>query len=968
MTVGRGVRMAVGAALCAAPAVARAQARASAPDRLVVRNNHEIAYTGPLDLTVDLPDGRYAGPGASADVRGGRAHAFVRLEGKGEVALTRVGALAADDFADGPFAVSSSGAAATLRWQSRSIGDVSLGLVVIPGDSATTDSAERAFVPAEIEYRREPDGAYRGNFARDGYTVDITARPYGAGWLDVAASVVRTAPTTAAPAYLALVRRLITPSPSEARQRFQGRALPGATSPSEWQADFRYAHGVDWTSWRAGDNGPTLLSVNGFTPVPSVKHGDRWGEGSHFYVWELTRQAADTTWLVSEIAGPNGHQPTKGYMAVAPYAQPPQGDTVALSWRLAVAQSPDSSWATSQLYAFAGTRLVSRSGDAEVADIGARSVMFGISYFPYSTFAENFDYYRTPGLNQEGFWPTSPVMWKQWRRFVPRMRTDLHIIRAMGFDAVRLHHLELLQTLDRADALAFLDFYAAESRRLGLHWLVDTEGPPEWVTTVLGRYADLAIRMEIENENLIPGITPDEPARWTAMYRAAKAADPNAQVYLTGAGNFSMDERLRTLGVPFDRVGLHAYKHGPEWPETFASHMLGAGGYATSIGRAVTLGEFNWKDLTRMSPEARRASFAGIYADVLAPRAIPEVFEFQLHEDIAFNAAVAGTLSRHYEPLWLDRRPKPEAFVAMELMRKYERPDAPTRRLPVTIAPATFAHGSATATYTVTNATGHPVVVRLTPVAYDGTRSTLAGSSLLRLAAGASASGRVKLSLPAGALPGTYHHFVEASFGGATSIGWGVAYNEGAPRFADTTVLGPHVAYVGGPGIVRAIDWARPLAVVFGAKSPALEVESAYQLANTLQSATGRAVWISSEQDLPDSLSRGGTVLLVGTPATNQLVAAANVPVAISGATIGAARTGRHPLVAATNARGTIAVDGAAHRVTLTGPDARGVEAAVVELELRYWPNAKDATSRVVGLEPGAALGHRAGGSVIDPP
>lgn len=949
MTVARGVRLAVGVALCVAPAEAYAQTHAARATHLVIRNNHEMPYSGPLDLRVDLADGRYAGPGgAAADVRGGVAHAFVRLTAKGEVTLARTGAPSASELAPGGFAIAPSRAATALRWRARSLGELALGLVVVDGDSGTTDGAVRDFAPAALGFRRGGDGAYRGSFTRSGYVVNVTAHQYGAGWLDVEADVVRTAPTTAAPAYVALVRRLVTPSPTDARQRFEGRVVPGAASPTEWQTDFRYSHGVDWTSWQT--RGATLLSVNGFTPVPSVMHGDHWGEGSHFYVWELARQAGDTTWLVSEIAGPNPHQPKKGYMAVVPYAQPPRGDTVALAWRLAVADAPDSTWAESQLRAFAGTRLVSRAGDAAVADVGVRSVMFGISYFPYSTFAENFDYYRTPGLDQEGFWPTSPVMWKEWRRFVPRMRTDLHIIRAMGFDAVRLHHLELLQSLDRADALAFLDFYAAESRALGLHWLVDTQGPPEWVTAVLGRYADLAIRMEIENENLIPGITAAEPARWTAIYRAAKAAAPDAQVYLTGAGNFSMDERLRTLGVPFDRVGLHAYKHGPEWPETFSSHMLGAGGYATRIGRAVTLGEFNWKSLTTLSPEARRASFAEIYADVLAPRAIPEVFEFQFHEDIAFNPSVAGTLTRHYEPVWLDRRPKPEAFVAMALMRKYERSDAPTRLLPVTVSPATFANGAATATYTVENATGHAVVVRLKPLAFDGTTTRLAGPPELRLAAGASASGRLTLALPAGALPGTYHHFIEASLAdGTTSLGWGVAYNEGAPRFADTTILGERVRYAGGPAIVNTIAWDRPLAVVFGAKSPALEVESAYQLANTLQSATGRAVWISSEHDLPDSLARGGTVLLVGTPATNALVAA------------------EHPATDGAG-HGTIAVNETAHRVVLAGIDARGVEAAVAELELRYWPNAKDATARVVGLEPGAALGHRAGGNVVDPP
>jgi hypothetical protein len=918
---------------------------------LVIRNNHEIPYRGPIDLGVDLADGRYAGPNAVADVRRGRAHLFATLPASGVVALTRTGAPVTNPFAhDGPLAVTPSATSLALRWRTRPLAGVALGLVVIPGDTATTDDAVRHFAPTPIAWTTSADGALHGAAEQNDYTVAVTARPYGEGWLDIRANVVRRATTSTAPSYIALVRRVVTPSPSDARMRYNGRELAGAATPDTWEADFRYVHGVDWVQWKTGAT--SLLSVNGFTPTPSVKHGGTWAEASHFYVWELTRQRGDTTYLVSEIAGPNAHQPKKGYMAVVPYAAPVQGDTVALKWRLALDDAPPAQWGEIQLREFSGARLVSRAGDTVRADIGVPYVTFGISYFPYSTFTENFDFHRVPGVTSEGFWATSPVMWKQWRAFVPRMRTDLHIVRAMGFDMVRLHHLELLQTLDRAEAFAFLDFYANESRNLGLRWLVDTEGPPEWVSAVLHRYADLVTRVELENEHLIPGIKPGDPQRWSAMYAAAKAAAPAAQVYLTGAGNNSMFERLRSLAVPFDRVGLHAYKHGPAWKEAWSSHMLGSAGYATELGKAVTLGEFNWKDLTRLPPETQATEFAEIYRQVLAPRAVPEVLEFQFHEDLAFNPAVAGTNSRHYEPLGLDRRPKQTAFVAMKLMRQYERPDAPTRQLPVQVHEVSFARGTAEAAFTVVNHTNRVQSVTLKPVAFDGTSTRLLTPSSLTLAPQAEASGRVALSLPANAGPGTYHHFIEARYDSATSIGWGVASNEGAPTFADSSVLGERVTYAQGLGVVNDVKWDRPLAVVFGDKSPALELEDAYQLANTLQAATGKSVHISSEKDLPDSLASRGTVLLVGTPATSALIA------------------GTHIVASGEPGHGTISLDRTNGRewLVLAGPDARGVEAAVVELELRFWPNAKDAVMRVTGMEKGAALGNRAGGAVVDPP
>jgi hypothetical protein len=915
--------------------------------KLVLRNNQDLPFRGPVDLTTDLADGSYAAADAVADVRAGRAHVFATLGAKSEVTLTRRAANADHPFRDGSLTVRDGSGGLALRWQDDQLADISLGLAVLPGSAGTADSAVKSYAPLPLAWTAAPDGELRATTERNGFVVHVSARPYGAGWLDVRTSIVaRTAQTT--PAYVALVRRVVSPSTHDASIRFNGRVLPVGDSPGLWEGDFRYVHGVDWMQWKSGAR--TVLSVNGFTPVPSVKHDTTWAEGSSFYVRERTRQMGDTTYLVAEIAGPNPDQPKKGYMAVLPYASPGVGDTVALKWRLAVEASPAETWAESQLREFSGTRSAVRDGAVVRAAIGVPYTLFGMAYFPYSTFTENFDFYRVPAVTSENFWPTSPVMWKQWRQFEPRMRTDMHIIRAMGFDVVRLHHLELLQTLPRAEALAFLDFYAGEARSLGLKMMIDTEGPAEWVSTVVGRYKDLVIRVELENEVLIPGIKPSEPARWKALYAAAKAAAPGADVFFTGAGNNSMFERLKTLGVPFDRVGLHAYKHGPNWEEAWGSHALGTAGYATELGKPMTLGEFNWKDLTLLSPEARPAEWARIYGNVLATRSVQDIIQFQFQESIAFNTSVGGTKSRHYEPVGTDRVPKPEAFVAMKLMREYGRPDAPVKVLPVQIGPVRFVSGKAEATFTIANETGVAQTISLTTEAFDGTTTKLLTPATMTLAAGASGSGRVALSLVQNGKPGAYHHFVNAQYKGGRAIGWGVVSNEGAPQFADSSVLGATVVYAQGKDVVRSIKWERPLAVAFGEKASALEVEQAFQLKNTLQAATGRYVRVSQEKDLPDSLATRGTVFLVGTAATSVLVAETKTAVQAD--------------------KGTIALyrEGGREWVVLTGVDAKGAEAAVVELELRYWPNAKDATIRITGMEKGKALGNSAGGSTIDPP
>ncbi len=929
-------------------AAAGAPGQAPQAKTLVIRNNHEYRFTGPVEIAAELPDGRYQGRDARADVRSGRVYATVSLAPRGSVTLTSEGRM---EGSRNLLDVRPASSSLAVQWQTRALADISLALSVIPGKSAAADDAVRAYTALPLSWVPSTDGSVRAAADRDGYHVDVTARAYGGGWLDVSANVSKQG-SPGAPAYVALVRRVVTRGVKDARLRFNGREFAGAESPGIWDRDFWYVRGVDWLRWRSGD--VSLVATNAFTPVPTVKHDSTWGEGSHFYVWERTRQAGDTLYLVSEIAGPNPDQAKSRYMAVSPYAALLPGDTVRLASRFSIATTPDTGWEEVQLRAFAGARLVSRSADTVRVDIGVSETTFGIAYFPYSTFIENLDYYRTAGTTSESFWPTSPVMWRQWRLFVPRMRTDLRIIRAMGFQAVRLHHLELLRALPRDEAFAFLDFFAGEARTLGLSLMMDTEGPADWVSAVVGRYRDIVTRVELENEILIGGIKPGDPARWSELYAAAKKASPSAQVFFTGAGNNAMFERLRGEGVPFDRVGLHSYKHGPQWKEAFASLTLGTGGYATSLGKAATLGEFDWKDLTKLTPEEKGTEFETIYRNVLAARAIPELIHFQFQEQAAFNTTVSGTMSRHYEPVGMDRRPKPEALVTQRMIREYGPQDAPVVQLPIEIGEVRFTKGSLSgvADFTVTNRTGRPVRVALASRSFDGTVGELLSSANISLASRVTARGRLRVSLPEGSQAGTYHHFLEATFDRVTALGWGVVSNEGAPTFADTSVLGTsRVRYAQGPASVRRFPWTAPAIVVYGVKASVIELEEAFQLGNTLQAASGQSVRVISEASLTPTERAGSNLIVVGTTASNALVESAGIETTAGIGTIAFKEFG--------NLRGWL---------ILTGADSKGVEASVVELVLRYWPNARDSSMRLVGMEKGAALGNRKQGSSIDLP
>jgi hypothetical protein len=199
---------------------------------------------------------------------------------------------------------------------------------------------------------------------------------------------------------------------------------------------------------------------------------------------------------------------------------------------------------------------------------------------------------------------------------------------------------------------------------------------------------------------------------------------------------------------------------------------------------------------------------------------------------------------------------------------------------------------------------------------------------------------------------------VRAECAGKTAWGWGIAANQGAPTFDTQPVLAGRVSYPQGAGVVTRVHWRGPVTVAWGAKAPVLDVEMAYLVANTLQSATGLPVRYMSTADLPDSLRRSGTLILVGSPHANPLVPASAVPAVAAGGDTAAANVGVVKVVAAPS-RTTL---------LLTGRTPRAVEAAATDFVLRYWRHAKDSAIRITGMEPGAALGHRAGVTNANPP
>jgi hypothetical protein len=238
-----------------------------------------------------------------------------------------------------------------------------------------------------------------------------------------------------------------------------------------------------------------------------------------------------------------------------------------------------------------------------------------------------------------------------------------------------------------------------------------------------------------------------------------------------------------------------------------------------------------------------------------------QIYEFQFNDCLAMSPLALKGI-RHYELLNLSRRPKIEAAEFQRLIDTYSAPDSTTRTLKVDRQDVTFQDGRATATIPVTNTSGKPL--HLT-VSYEGPSDlTLpaGGGAALSLAPGATANVPFDLALKPNALPGFYHAFarLEDKDNHVLRYAWVEARNVGQPTFDTST----HPDVASSPDAFT-LDLTQPTAVVYGDNCPVAELEAAWVVYQTLESATGRRVYIFTAKELPTDGSITNTIY-VGTP------------------------------------------------------------------------------------------------------
>jgi hypothetical protein len=675
---------------------------------------------------------------------------------------------------------------------------------------------------------------------RDGLEWSVTARVYPAGFVDLRVALRNVSAKAIYGEYLAATARWEHPQIGVRELCYDNRiekldakgqsrfSVPNAGESASESRHWALQHGVDWVAagvgsagalWMAGySESPTVMEESGtraprFTGlnIPQFKHEVRAGAGSLEWVTEFARE-------------------NRAYRdRFAEGRLPDRGQTLVDESRIAFSDAPVARPRADEMYLGYNT-YASRSGDR--IDVGVPYTTFGTSYFPYSTLGENFGSLKMPGQEVDAFWPLSADTVTHWRDYAGDIRRDLAIAKAMGFTVIRLHYVDAISKRPAATQLDYLDFLVGEIRRLGLRAMFSTAftyWTPEQIAARVGRYKDVIDRVEIENEVLIWGIPLDRPQYWSRILAEVKKAAPNVAVHWTSHLNTGVFGRMDQLRLRQDVVSAHSYIDGLDAISSARGFALAVGNYARRVGKPAIYTEWNWRFLTRMSAEARAKEYPAIFDGLLATRSISELYQFQFQETMCVNPETNRAI-RHYEPLWLSRRPKPEAFELMKLMDRYAAPTTPNRM--VGADHPVVGDGKGVATFHLENRTAAPLVLRATVEAPPGVVAKL-GRAEVRIAANGKAEVAVDLSLAADALPGFYHVFVRLEGDhGLLRYLWAELRKPGQPKGA-------------------TIDLNRPVNVVFAKGAPDPIVQAAYMLATTAESASGRPVGLYSEEDLP---------------------------------------------------------------------------------------------------------------------
>ncbi|HVV00832.1 MAG TPA: hypothetical protein VHH88_05680 [Verrucomicrobiae bacterium] len=823
-----------------------------------------------------------------------------------------------------------------LEFDGKDAGTLSWDVVLKPsGFETSTDavpSFNRVFEPMPLQFHVIRSGpvfdSLEASAQTKGLDLSIHARAFHAGFLEVDGQLRNQSAVETSNIYAAAVCRWDQPNFNSRTLCYDNHisALGGNSSSPFRRGEGRHQfiqRGTDWVRTEFFDD-LCAAWLNNFDPsftieVPATAKTPAHYAGANLpQLGQETQTKGDRLYLITEIARSN----IRSFRdRLKDNILPPEGESV--SWRNLLALGSEQLDERRADELFTGWTSYNRqtltNGTARVS-FGVDSVRFGTSYFPYSTLGENFDDWKLPGMDREGFWPLAADTVTHWQLFADDIRRDLRIAKSMGFQLIRLHHFELLAPIDKTIRRQYLDFLFGELRHLQLKALLDIYASPEEITDLLSRYGDVVDGVEIENEVLIWGIPLDRPTYWNSVYDAVKAAAPNVKVNLTGYNNTGMFNRLNQLGVKYDRVSLHSYIDTLAAIPSGRGYALALASYASAHDKTPIITEWNWRGLTRMTEAARAQVYPGIMGGAVGTRGIRDFYQFQFNETLCANPRTGrGNVLRHYELLHLSRRPKLEAFALMNIIQKYSSPHEPLHDVRADTSPVVLdAKGRGEAKVTLQNNGDAPQSLWVTVEGPAALNASLSEPRNFTLSPRQERALTVRLKAT-DQRPGYYHCFLRIE-----GVSAGLKYAEieaskpGIPAF---------------DGAEPLVDWSLPVKVLYGANASSLEVETAIAIAETLEAATGKPVEALPITEFAFSEAGADLLLFVGTPETNERIPAFSNPAAVQGGFVE-----------------SIPLQTGGLGLAVTGRSSREVEQAGMNFILSYWKNARDSAAGKIPL------------------
>lgn len=780
------------------------------------------------------------------------------------------------------------------------------------------------------------------------YAISVVHRVYASGLIDVEVRL-QTLSIRSPRVYLALAKLLDATPDEQALVRWKGSAMrlpAGSASPPRTLRCHAWSRDVSWLALAEDADGlwsqPLLAR---FTPGLVRLCSGTLRNANDYLINEFAMHDGHGWTLLAEIA--REHRLTPNYVPVE--LEPPYpGETVTLAYRLPPPGRYSVAALDAALVAYAGHQAARRPDpDTLSLDYGVPGVSFGTSYFPHSTFGENFEFWRSAGLHGlnkpvDRWWPC----FRHWDLFKNEIRRDLLIAASLGLDWIRLHHvdapdpgLDYLQTEPGAWLRDYLEHMVGACRECGLGIFLDFALSPNDAAYVASCHGDVIRCYEIENEPLIiPGASPEVLPRWHETRRRILAERPEALVMISGGPQFyALHDAVESPGNQFNAAGQHAYVDRREAPSHFRDIALAFSGHSTRRGRVPVNSEFNWRMITRESEAEQAAHFEEITRNLLEASALPLLLQFQFQETFCIPPRALGAL-RHYELLRHDRTPKPQALTFRRLIEEHSPPEHRTRRLKIDIAPFEL-HPGQPCEYEIRlhNLDPEPACLELNAEAPSDFPAL--PPLLLVVEPGEVNIVRRTLLPPQSLAPGYHHVFEHVLHGEVRHVGWGWGSHRCQPRLDLETPPLERTLYHGGPETLAGINLSAFTGIVYGADAPSLEVEWAYYLYNSLRTASG-ADLIRCDDTTPPASTSTATIL-VGTISSNRQIARLVdwLPEAASCL---------HP------DQGMVAVINRSGRqwLVVTGGDSDGVQRAASDLLYRYWRHAKTATSFRCGMPP----------------